>query len=250
MSSNPDGLPPYQEKPSSTQEKTAPGAQSSRLAYPSRLAGSIQSCSISDGYMDHFSITRVSDSTYHLSLTVDPTPIYRIELILGPTKVGNIQIFSASDTTLPALAAARASTEKRSKKVPVGTICTASPTEPDAHWRPVFCTDDGYTQFRYSSEIPVVKVPGRAHKPQTFEWVVDDEEPTRLWWQGPLPFQPRLLHRAEPKSLPFLFAQVTFEPDGGEHLVQIRRGAGIEFELSVILEAFLFSNLSTKVKSA
>lgn len=250
MSSNSDGLPPYQEKPSSTQETTAPSAHSSRLAYPSRLAGSIQTCSISDGYMDHFSITRVSDSTYHLSLTVDPTPIYRIELILGPTKVGNIQIFSASDTTLPALAAARSSTENKGKKVPVGTICTSSPTEPDAHWRPVFCTNDGYTRTQYSSEIPVTKVPGRAAKPQTFEWDVWEGQPTRLFWQGPLPLQPRCLHTADPKSLPFLFAQVNFEPDEGEHLVQIRRGGGIDFELSVILEAFLFSNLSMKVKSA
>ncbi|KAK7228158.1 hypothetical protein V2G26_000328 [Clonostachys chloroleuca] len=250
MSSNADGLPPYQEKPSSTQETTASSAQSSRLAYPSRLAGSIQTCSISDGYMDHFSITRVSDSTYYLSLTVDPTPIYRIELILGPTKVGNIQIFSASDTTLPALAAARASTEKRSKKVPVGTICTSSPTEPDSHWRPVFCTKDGYTWFQYSSEIPVVKVPGRAAKPQTFKWDIWDGEPTRLFWQGPLPLQTRPLHTSAPDSMPFPFAQVKFEPDNGEHLVQIRRGGGIEFELSVILEAFLFSDLSMKVKSA
>jgi hypothetical protein len=241
MSSNTDGLPPYQEKPSSTQETIAPSAQPSRLAYPSRLAGSIQTCSISDGYIDHFSITRVSDSSYHLSLTVDPTPIYRIELILGPTKVGNIQIFSASDTTLPALAvAARASSDRKGKKVPVATICTSSPTEPDAHWRPVFCTSSGYSCHDYSSEIPVVKVPGRAAKPQAFKWVVWDDEPARLWWQGPLPFQPNPLHRSAPTSMPFLFATVTVEPGDGETLVQIRRGAGIDFELSVILEAFLF----------
>ncbi|CAG9982785.1 unnamed protein product [Clonostachys byssicola] len=235
MSSTNDNLPPYQEK-AFAQETT------SSVAYPSRLAGTIQTCSIKDGQVDYFSLIRVSDSTYHLSLTIDPTPLYRIELCLGSSKVGNIQIFSASDSTL--LAAARTSGDQKSKTLPIGMVCTSSPAEPNASWRPV-AWGKSWLPLWIDTHIPVVTIPGRPAKPQHFEWRVEEGKGADLKWEGKLP-----TNFINPAPIEYNFARVIIEPDGGETLVEIRRGAGIDFELSVILEAFLLIDLTAKAKSA
>ncbi|CAH0054090.1 unnamed protein product [Clonostachys solani] len=235
MSSSNDNLPPYQEKPFAQE-------RASLVSYPSRLAGTVQTCSIKDGQVDYFSIIRVSESTYHLFLTVDPTPLYRIELVLGPSKVGNIQIFSASDGTL--LAAARASADQKSKTLPVGMVCTSSPAEPNAPWRPI-TWEKSWLPLWFDTHIPVVTVPGRPAKPQYFQWKIDEGKGAKLRWEGEL-----YTNHINPAPIEYVFARLSIEPDGGETLVEIRRGAGIDFELSVILEAFLLIDLNLKAKSA
>ncbi|CAG9986608.1 unnamed protein product [Clonostachys byssicola] len=227
MSSSINTLPPYQEKPSSTNGIN-------------RLGGTIQTCSIKDGQIDYFSIIRVSETSYYLSLTVDPTPLYRIELILGPNKLGNIQIFSTSSSKL--LAAVRVSTDQKSKSQPIGTICTSSPSDPDAVWRPI-ALEKGFLAVDYETHIPVVIVPGRAAKSQSFLWKIDEGKGGRLCWERPL-------HNSiNPTVNDLNFATISIEDDG-ETLVEMRRGGGIDFELSVILEAFLLMDLTPKTKLA
>ncbi|TVY47284.1 hypothetical protein LCER1_G008520 [Lachnellula cervina] len=225
MSSNTANLPPYAEKHPS-KETLAPTATAGSIA------GTVQTCSIRDFQVDYFTIVRNSTTSYHLSLTVDPTPLYRIEVVSSSTKIGNIQIFPASNSTLPAIAAARLSANPKSKNEPSATICTSSPTQPDALWRPL--TRTGMFSIEgYQSTIPIITVPGRAATPHQFSWRTGSlSEPLyQLWWDGPLPLVP---------TFGFMRDQRGSE---GDNLVEIRRGGGMDFELSVILELFVILHL-------
>ena len=240
MSSNTADLPPYSEKHHS-QETSAPSASTNA----DRIAGTLQTCSIRDFQVDYLTIIRDSATSYHISLTVDPTPLYRIELVFSSTKVGNIQIFSASDSTLPPIAAARLLANPKSKKEPLATICTSSPTQPDALWRPLTRTGTFFVED-YRSTIPIVTVPGRAATPHQFTWRTSGvTEPFyQLWWDGPLPLVPAAMFMQDQRGSEYVFATVARKTaDGGDNLVQIRRGGGIDFELSVILELFVILHL-------
>uniref|UniRef100_A0A8H7MZ06 Uncharacterized protein n=1 Tax=Bionectria ochroleuca TaxID=29856 RepID=A0A8H7MZ06_BIOOC len=221
MSSNTDNPPVYQEKPASAKEVT------DLITTTSRLAGTVRTCSVAERQIDYFSIVRVSDSSYHLALTVDPTPLYRIELIPEPTKVGNIQIFSMSDPTLPAVAAAYVSNDLKSKTLPIGTVCTASPTEPDALWRPITRVI-GFLSTplnEYSSQIPVITVPGKAADYHHFTWkIADSGRVFRLFWEGPPPLVPLDLYDFVTNKADNIFATVNTQPDSGETLVAMRGG--------------------------
>jgi hypothetical protein len=232
-SSNTANLPPYSEKHPS-EETSAPSASASRIA------STVQTCSIRDFQVDYLTIVCDSATSYHISLTVDPTPLYRIELVSDSTKIGNIQIFPASNTTLPAVAAARLSANLKSKSEPPATICTSSPQLPDAHWRPL--TRAGMVFKEFQSSIPIVTIPGRAATPQHFQWQTGSiTEPFyQLWWEGPLPLVPKSMFFSDQRGSEYVFATMARKTaDGGENLVEIRRGGGLDFELSVILELFV-----------
>lgn len=236
MSSNTANLPPYSEKHPS-KETWAPSAPTTA----SRIAGTVQTCSIRDFQVDYLTIVRDSATSYHLSLTVDPTPLYRIELVSSSTKIGNIQIFPASDSTLPAIAAARLSANPKSKSEPSATICTSSPTQPDALWRPLTRTGM-FSVEDYQSAIPIITVPGRAATPHQFSWRAGSlSEPFyQLWWNGPLPLVPASMFMHDQRGSEYVFATMARKTaDGGDNLVEIRRGGGMDFELSVILELFV-----------
>lgn len=231
MASNNDNLPAYQEKLPFT-DITAPRSGS--------ITGPVQTCSIRDNQVNYLTIIRDSAKSYHIALTVDPTPLYRIELT-SPSKVGDIQIFSASDSGLPAIAAARLLPLTKSKGQPVATICTYSPALPDALWRPVTRTTS-FSFPKYQSDIPVVSVPGRAATPRPLTWKTGGTvEPFfELWWDNPLPLVPTSGFQKDQRGSEYKFATFARKTGEGEdNLLEIRRGGGLDFELSVILELFI-----------
>ncbi|VUC24194.1 unnamed protein product [Clonostachys rosea] len=237
MSSHTDNLPPYQEK----QPLIEVGAP---VASPAagRIAGSVQTCSIRDNQVDYLKIDRVSATSYDICLTVDPTPLYRIQLVSEFSKVGNIQIFSLSDITLPPIAAARLSANPKSKTEPIATICTSSPSEPDALWRPMARKSGTFSIHEYLSDIPIVTVPGLPATPHRFLWMSRhlSEPYYKLEWEGPLPMIPASMSNDSKRGAEYVFATIARKTaDGGANLVEIRRGGGLEFELTVILQLFV-----------
>jgi hypothetical protein len=202
------------------------------------MAGAVQTLSIRDCQVDYFTIVRESATSYHIALTVDPTPLYRIELTPNSTKIGDVQMFSAADNSLP-IAAARFFTDS-SKKKPCATFCTSSPTDPSALWRPVFFRSSFLLSY-YSSETPIVTVPGRPAVPHLLAWR-DRSSPSRmldLWWEGPGALVPSWSYRPDERGFEYVFATfVVKTTDTGDNLLQLRRGGGMEFELSVILQLF------------
>ncbi|TPX18662.1 uncharacterized protein E0L32_002519 [Thyridium curvatum] len=219
-----------------TSKETSEGASTTA----SRIAGNVQTCSIRDFQVDYLTIVRDSATSYHLALTVDPAPLYRIELVPASTKIGDIQIYSASDSTLPALAAARISANPKNKSEPLATICTSSPTQPDAVWRPL--TRAGtFSAVDYRSEMPIVTVPGRPATLHQFSWRTGGlSDPfCQVWWDGPLPLVPVSMFTQDQRGSEYVFATIARKTaTAGDNLVEIRRGGGLEFELSVILGLF------------
>jgi hypothetical protein len=229
-------LPPYSEKQPAAEMSTH-----SAPATANRITGSIQTCSIRDYQVDYLTIVPVSATSYHICLTVDPTPLYRIEL-LSDSKVGDIQIFPASNTSLPPVAAARLSANAKSKTEPAATICTSSPHLPDAAWRPVQTSTGMLSVESYKTAIPIITVPGRSPTPHEFSWRTGSlAEPFyQLWWEGPLPLFPEARFFRDQRGSEYIFATVSRKTAaGGENLIEIRRGGGLDFELSVVLELFV-----------
>ncbi|TVY78542.1 hypothetical protein LSUE1_G008906 [Lachnellula suecica] len=235
MSSNTANLPPYSEK-HIPNEISAPDSQTTS----NRIAGTIQTCSIRDFQVDYLTLVRDSATSYHISLTVDPTPLYRIELVSSSSKVGDIQIFPATDSA--PIAAARLSVNPKSKSEPLATMCTSSPHLPDAIWRPSLTRKSMFSSDEYQTSMPIITMPGRAATPRQFSWRTGSvAEPFyQLWWEGPLPFVPSSMFMADQRGSEYVFATLARKAvEGGENLVQIRRGGGLAFELSVILELFV-----------
>ncbi|KAH8650035.1 hypothetical protein BX600DRAFT_473985 [Xylariales sp. PMI_506] len=243
MSSDTADLPPYSEK-----QPSKPTSVPSASTPANRIAGNVQTCSIRDFQVDYLTIVRDSATSYHIALTVDPTPLYRIELVSLTTKIGNIQIFSAADSTLPVIAAARLSADPKNKTVPIATICTSSPTQPDALWRPITRTGT-FSVEDYRSQIPIITVPGRAATLQHFSWKIGhiSKPYYRLWWDNPLPLVPYAMFMPDQRGSEYVFATIARKTaSGGDNLVEIRRGGGIEFELSVILELFVILHFTNE----
>jgi len=233
MSSNTANLPAYSEKHPSN-DTPAPSAQTAA----SRILGTTQTCSIRDFQVDYLTIVPDSPTSYHLSSTIDPTPVYRIELAGDGAKTGNIQIFPASDPSLPAVAAARLSANPKNKSEPAATICTSMPHLPDAQWRPL-TRKSMLSSDSYSTSIPIVTVPGRAPAPHQFSWRtgVLSEPFYQLLWDQPLPLVPSVHYVPDQRGSEYRFATMTRKTAaGGENLIEMRRGGGLDFELSVVLE--------------
>uniref|UniRef100_A0A8H7N1Z4 Uncharacterized protein n=1 Tax=Bionectria ochroleuca TaxID=29856 RepID=A0A8H7N1Z4_BIOOC len=220
MASNIDDLPPYQENQPVKENKERSASATSHII--NRIAGSVQTGSIRDFQVDYLTIIRDSATSYHVSLTVDPTPLYYIKLISSVAQVGNIQIFSASDSTLP-LAAARLSADPKNKKEPLATICTCSPTQPDALWLPI--TAPKILSFDYKTTLPIVIIPGRPAVPHLFKWYAAPDEPKlELRWEGPLPMVLDLRYHENNFESQYMFATVVRKTaDGEDNLLEIRR---------------------------
>ncbi|KIN08955.1 hypothetical protein OIDMADRAFT_48798 [Oidiodendron maius Zn] len=227
-------LPPYSEHPPSKG-----GAASSQIT-SNRIAGNVQTCSIKDHQLDYLKIVRESATSYYLCLSVDPAPIYRIEFVSDSNKVGDIQIFPAFDTTLPAVAAARLSSNPKSKSEPPAMICTSEPYLPDARWMPLTRAPTFVVGEDYRISIPIVTVPGAAPVQRQFTWRTSLCEPFfELWWDGPLPHvSPRGFIKDDRDSR-YVFATVVRAAETGGNLIEIRRGGGLEFELAVVLGMFV-----------
>ena len=239
--SNNAQLPPYLAYP--PLEKEVVHSPQTAIHAHTRVAGSVQTCSIKDVQSDYLKIVCESTTRYHVCLTVDPTPLYRIEFVAQSTEAGDIQIFSTLDPALPPIAAARLSLEPRSRRKPVATICTSKPYLPDSPWRPVTRACMLSYGEDYNSVIPIVKVPGTAPTPHQFSWRTSLCDPFfELWWDGPFVHTPSCVYIKDERDSRYLLATVVRKQEGTENidnLIEIRRGGGLEFELSVILELFV-----------
>ena len=233
-------LPAYSEHPNSRQ-----GPAPSIQTIASGIAGNIQTCSIKDLQYDYLEIVRESATSYYICLSVDPTPIYRVKFI-SASKLGDVQIFLASGTKQHPVAAARLSDEPQNKKGSIAMICISEPYLPDASWHPLLRLSfffGGIRTEEYSSSIPIVAVPGKAPSMLQFKWdVCLSGEEIKLWWEGgpTPPFTASWLNKDEHRGKAHLFATVVQKKTVGEaNLIEIRRGGGLEFELSVILQIFV-----------
>ncbi|EPE25940.1 hypothetical protein GLAREA_01852 [Glarea lozoyensis ATCC 20868] len=240
MSHNPSELPPYSEKHDSEEKSTPTSIQTTT----NRIAGTINTCSVKDGQVDYFTVVRDSPTSYHVSLTIDPTPIYRIELVSDSTKLGDIQVFPANDPNLPAIAAARLSTNpKKSKTEPAATTCVSSPHDPNSTWWPL-TRSSTVLLTGIVSPIPIITVPGRAAITHNFSWEISSEPIYRLWWCGQLPFVPKSGFVHVPRGPEYQFAAMTRKSAaGGENILEIRRGGGLDFELTVLLHFFVLVHM-------
>jgi hypothetical protein len=228
-------LPPYSAH-SPSQEGVVLSPQNATHA---RIAGNVQTCSIKDLQLDYLKIVRESATSFYICLTVDPTPLYRVEFVEDSTKVGDIQIFSASDTALPAIAAARLSLEPKSRSKPVAMICTSKPYLPDSHWRPVTRASMLSYDEDYHSAPPIVTVPGTAPTYQQFAWRTNQCDPLfELWWDGPIVHTAPCNYIKDQRDPRHVFATMVRKSEKTDNLIEIRRGGGLEFELSVVLEMF------------
>lgn len=233
MSSSNSTLPPYSEIAAS-KEKSTPSAQ----IFTNHIAGIVQTCSIKDLQVDCFKIVRESPTSCHICLTVDFKPIYHIELVSDSNKVGDIQVFPAFDATLP-VAAVRLLPKPKMEQ-PAAMICTFEPHRPDAVWRPM-SRAHWLSAEDYASSIPVITVPGTAPTAHQFEWWtgLTTEPFFRLYWTGPLPFVPKSGFVSDQRGSEYIFASVARKTkEAGENLIEIRRGGGLDFELSVLVEVF------------
>lgn len=182
---------------------------------------------------------RESPTYYSVCLTIDPTPIYRVEFATGSTNGGDIQIFPASDTALPAIAAARLSINPKSKTEPFARICTDL-SLPRTIWRPME-RKSSWLGETYSGSIRILTVPGMAPVDAKFEWEVGvmAEPFFQLWWDGPLPLVPKSRFMHDQRGPEYIFCTMARKVSEKEvNLIEIRRGGGLEFELTVLLQLF------------
>lgn len=100
----------------------------------------------------------------------------------------------------------------------------------------------------FKSTIPVVKYAGAQPTMQSFGWRTNYPVPNyELWWEGPLPLQsPRTYTKAD-RDCRFVFVTCIFKGEtNADNVIEIRRGGGLHFELSVLLEFFVILHLSNK----
>jgi hypothetical protein len=94
----------------------------------------------------------------------------------------------------------------------------------------------------YQTSIPIVTVPGRAPAPHQFSWRTGTLSVPfyQLWWDGPLPLVSSSMFIHDQRGSEYVFATMARKTaEGGENLIEIRRGGGLDFELSVVLELFV-----------
>jgi len=85
-------------------------------------------------------------------------------------------------------------------------------------------------------------MPGRAPAPQQFSWRTGllAEPFYQLWWDNPLPLVPTTRYMDDQRGSEYVFATIARKTaEGGENVIEIRRGGGLDFELSVVLELFV-----------
>ena len=227
--------PPYTVDPPSEASIPSP------LLTTDRVAGDVRTCSIADLQHDYIRISRDTSTSYHVNLTVDPTPRYRIHLSTDSSDVGDILIFPAfSSTTVPVAALRRVKDPKRTD--PLAWICTRMPQAANARWLPVTKAASLVYGEVYRSQVPIVTTPGLPKAVRSFVWRAPLLTPSapymEIWWEGPLPYMSQ--RQSSHDDFRYIFATCMLKGVGGskENVIQIRRGGGLEFELTVILGMF------------
>lgn len=223
-------LPPY------SAHGPAEGSIRSAQVMADTIAGNVQTCSIKDRQHNYYKVVPDTSVSYYVCLTVDPTPIYRIEFSKDPSAVGDITIFPSSGTSSAPVAAARYGKNPK-KGDPVATICSSSPHLQEPLWLPL-TKDRAITSMAdYKSSIPIVAVPGMPPTHQAFGWHVLYARPNlELFWEGPLPLQSSRAHARAERDYNYPIATCLVGEAGGDIIVEMTRGGGLQFELAVLLQ--------------
>lgn len=202
------------------------------------LAGSVQTISLSDMQHDYFRITRVTTTTYSISLTSDPTPLYRVEVDSHPSADPAIQVFDLF-SPLPV------ATARLNPAVTTTTTCTNNPAGDNPKWRPI-------TLQAYSI-LPLVVIPGMGTVERSVRWQHTTKYSTHLelWLREPL-FG--ISAGGAPGTMPWrdmLLARYGVEGVGfsADRVLEVRRGGGIEFELGVVVQAFAILEMDRRKKA-
>jgi hypothetical protein len=240
------------------------------------MAGPVHTISIEDMQHDYFRISPDSSTSFEISLTVNPTPLYRVEMSEDPSANIEIQIFEAF-TSGPALATCRTSPKdpestklkfsnmknikniknitRIAKSPPVASVCTASPESPDAKWQALY-KSSALTWSYFSGRIPLVMVPGCGPVLRNFVWRIgqaSNQAQLELWLKEELDDETATEGSSNPEgsNRAHLFAryyghgqkQGHAKPFIKKHILEVRRGGGIEFEFAVILEVLAILHL-------
>ncbi|OBT65013.1 hypothetical protein VE03_05278 [Pseudogymnoascus sp. 23342-1-I1] len=194
------------------------------------LCGHIQTISLSDMQHDYYRITRVTPTTYSMSLTTNDTPLYRIEVDTHPAADPAIQVFDLFDP-LP-LATARIP-----PAVAASTSCTRDPAGDNPKWRPLLLRPHTYINH---STLPIIVIPGMAPIERTVRWqhTTKNSANLELWLQEPLFAAGATYETAEPRNMLLARYGITGMGFTADRVMEIRRGGGREFELGIVVQAF------------
>ncbi|KAL5345435.1 hypothetical protein ACLOAV_009807 [Pseudogymnoascus australis] len=206
------------------------------------LAGPIQTISLSDMQHDYYRITRVTGTTYSISLTTDATPLYRVEVDTHPAADPAIQVFDLFNP-LP-LATARLS-----PAVINSTTCTCDPAGDNPKWRPLSLRLSTFLNY---SILPIVVIPGVQPIERYVRWQPRTKTSSHLelWLQEPL-FESSAEAASTTQSRDLLLARYGIGGMGftADQMLEIRRGGGREFELGVLVQAFAVSEIDRRRKA-
>ncbi|OBT73091.1 hypothetical protein VF21_07605 [Pseudogymnoascus sp. 05NY08] len=202
------------------------------------LAGPVKTTSLSDMQHDYFRVTRVTNTTYSIALTTDPTPLYRVEVASSIAADPAIQVFDLFNP-LP-LATARLH-----PAVATSQSCTRDPAGDNPKWRPL--------SLQHFSSIPLVVIPGMAPIERSVRWQHTTKYSTNLelWMRDPL-FGISAgggTQTTMPREM--LLARYGIEGVGfiADRVLEIRRGGGMEFELVVLVQAFAILEADRRKKA-
>ncbi|OBT39483.1 hypothetical protein VE00_10121 [Pseudogymnoascus sp. WSF 3629] len=201
------------------------------------LAGPVKTTSLSDMQHDYFRVTRVTNTTYSIALTTDPTPLYRIEVDPHIAADPAIQVFDLFNP-LP-LATARLH-----PAVATSQSCTRDPAGDNPKWRPL--------SLLHFSSIPLIVIPGMAPIERSVRWQHTTKYSTNLelWMRDPLfGISAGAAQTTVPREL--LLARYGIEGVGfiADRVLEIRRGGGMEFELVVLVQAFAILEADRRKKA-
>lgn len=247
-----DELPAYSRDP-------PPGASSASTAivddqFPrgrTRIAGDVHTLSIADMQHDYLKITRESPRTFHVSLAIDPEPLYRVEISEDPAAEVDVVIYPLHHGTQGTPVAAA----QMKKPIPVNenapalaSLCAEGLYTSRARWhtlRKFVGNTKKISGGEYAGPISIVPAPGLDALTPSLSWRIDAAAPYfELWWVGPLHLEPAGSQNQrnagrDPRYL-FATAEVKKIPrQGYPSLIRIRRGGGLVFELTVVLQLFV-----------
>jgi hypothetical protein len=246
-------LPAYSRDPPPGSSSAPPIVDDQLPRVRTRMLGDVHTLSIADMQHDYLKITRVSPTTFHLSLSIDPEPLYRVELSEDRTAVEDVVIYPMHHGVRgPPVASAR-----MQKLIPanerapaLASLCAEGLYTPRARWH-TFRKFIGYTKKvsggEYAGPISIVPGPGLDELTPSFSWRIDAAAPHfELWWGGPLHLEPAGSNNNNGGRDPrYLFASVEVKKMPRQSyptLIRFRRGGGLVFELTLVLQLFVITH--------
>jgi hypothetical protein len=150
------------------------------------MAGNVHTLSIADIQHDYLKITRVSPTTFHLSLSIDPEPLYRVELSEDRTAVEDVVIYPMHHGVRgpPVVSARMQKLIFANERAPALALLYAEGLyTPRARWH-TFRKFIGYTKKsgEYAGPISIVPGPGLDELTRSFSWCIDTAAPHFELW--------------------------------------------------------------------